>query len=614
MIRWKGVTFLAVLVIVIFVLSLIFTDRWLEHQLETAGSRMIGAKVEIEGLDLSLFGAKLKIDGIQVTDPAHTMRNLFQTGRCELNFEFWPLLSKKIIVENFQISDFRTNTPRKSDGALPKNLKEKQKKAGLLQKSLNKLAQNIEQNTKLPVQNVKNQANIDSVLKFLKLKSPQKIDSLQKALNQSFEQWTQRLTRTDYDKELKAIESEIRKIDPEKIKTLKGLQKALSTLKKSKTKIKLLTDSISTTKNKLQKELARLSRSVSLIQKWIEEDYKQALSRAKLPELSKSNMARMLFGATLVNRFEQYLAYLQTARTYLNKLKSAKPKKEKPPRLKGQDIYFYSQGGRPDFWIKQILLSGTTNDGLQLSGQITDLISDQRFIHRPTIIKINGQSTTNRSFALNGSLNYLQNIPHETVNFDYKGFSLNNTKISNSPYLPSKLQKGVGNLQVKVELKGDTLLCNLYFVGYELAFSPPDRQKLNDVQKLVMETLQQVTSLNIKAGIKGWAGKWQINLNSNLDDLLLAQLKKKFSAELTRAQARLRQQVEKRTEPTRQKFLAFVEQKQQWLQNQLQKHEKELKKIESELKKRQNEINKRIEKEKKKASKQVQKKLKSLFK
>lgn len=74
----EGRHFLAILATLILVLSLIFTDRWLENQLEEIGSQIVGARVEIDGLDLSLFGAQLKIEHLQVTDSKHTMRNLLK--------------------------------------------------------------------------------------------------------------------------------------------------------------------------------------------------------------------------------------------------------------------------------------------------------------------------------------------------------------------------------------------------------------------------------------------------------------------------------------------------------------------------------------------------------
>ncbi len=615
MIRWKGVTFLIVVAVIIFILSLIFTDRWLEGQLEKAGSQLVGAKVEIDGFDFSPFSTQIKLKRLQVTDPKHTMRNLFETGNCEINFEFWPLLSKKVIVENFQIHDFKTNTPRQTDGSLPREEQQSRNQTSrLFQKSLQKVAENIEQGSGLPLQNMRSQVNVDSIFKILELKSPQKIDSLQKALNLSFEKWNQKLTTLEYEKDIQEIQQQIKKIDPQKIKTLKELQSTLKVLQKSKKKIEQLADSVKTTQKELQAEINQLRQSISLVKSWIEADYQQALAKARLPELSKQNMARMLFGSTLIHRLEQYLGYLQTGRFYLSKLQADKPKKQKPPRFKGQDIYFYSPNGRPDFWVKQISLSGETNDGLQLAGQLIDLISDQRFINRPTTIKISGQSGNQRAFQLDGRLNYLNKVPEETFQIKYSGFSLNNTKISDSPYWPFNIEKGIGQLQAELNLKGDTLFSKIYFVARQLSFDKPAEQKLNYAQQLIFETVQQLSSLDLKAQIQGQAGHWKINLNSNLDELLLAQFRKKLSGELQKAQARLRQEIEKRTKPHQEQFLKFVDQKQQWIDQQIQKHEKELNQLKAEYNKRQQEIKKRIDQEKKKAGKQVEKKLKSLFK
>ncbi len=613
MIRWKGVLFLLILVALIFILSLIFTDRWLENQLERVGSQIVGAKVEIEDLDFSFFGAHLKIAKLQVTNPKHTMRNLLETGACELNFEFWPLLSKKIIVENFQIHNVRYNTPRKTDGALPEKLKKESKKPNLLQKSLQKVVQNIEQNTALPLQNAKASINITQVIKTLELQSPKKIDSLQKALSLSFERWQKRLQNPEYQHDLQEIEKQLKQIDPQKIKDLKTLQRNINTLKSIRKKLTQLSDSITITKNALQTEISNFGNSLSLVDDWIAQDYQKALAKAKLPEFSRKNIARMLFGATVVSRFEQYLAYIQSARYYLNKMKSNKPKKQKPPRLKGQDIYFFSPHGRPDFWIKKASLSGQTNDGLQMAGIIKDIISDQRFIKRPTTIKLESKSQTQRFFRLTGQLNYLQEVPQETFEVNYRGFSLNNTKISNSPYLPAQIRKGIGQLSAQLWFKGDTVNSKIYFEAKNLQLELPSQANLSLPQKLVFETLNNIKKLNLKARVLGQAGHWKININSNLDDLLLQKFKEQLSAQFVKAKKRLRQEIEKKIKPEREKFLSFVHQKQAWLTDQIQKQETTLKKLQNDLKQRQQELEKRVQEEKKKAGKQLQDKIKGWF-
>ena len=616
MIRWKGVIALAVLAGLFIVLSLIFTDRWLEHRLEDAGSALVGARVEIDGLDLSLTQARLKWNRLQVTDPKHTMRNLFETGTCELDFEFWPLLSKKIIVENFRISGFKPNTPRTTDGKLPRKAKGKSAASDFLQKTAHKLQQNIARSSGLPLQSFNKKINTDSLLKILNLRTPQKIDSLKKALQVSFDAWQNRLKQLHSEKDLQEIQRQIQTIHPEKIKTLPQLQQTLKTLRSVEKKLKAVSDSLKNVKSDLNRELAQLRQSVQAVNRWIEEDYRRALKLAQIPELSKENIARMLFGPTLVNRFNQYLGYIRTARHYAAKFRSTEPKKERPPRFKGQDIYFYSPNARPDFWIKKIDLSGQTAGGLRLSGLIKDIVSDQRFIHRPTTMQINGSAADGRTFALHGELNYLQEEAQEIFDLNYRHFPLKNVRISDSPYLPQKLTKGIGSLQAKLVLKGNQINSSVQFVVTHLAFaaSKQTSARRNTVQSLIDDVLHKIDVLTLQAKIYGTGDHLKFTLNSNLDDLLLKAFRSRLSAQVQKAQQRIRAEIEKRTLAARKDLQTFVSQKESALQAELNRYQKLLDREKARLKKQQKEIEQRIAKEKKKKTKEVQQKLKSLFK
>ena len=92
----------------------------LENKLENIGTSIVGAKVEIDGFDFSFSGLHIRWNRLQVTNPKNTWKNSVETGTCEFNMEFWPLLSKKIIIENIQLSDFKTNTDRENDGKIEK--------------------------------------------------------------------------------------------------------------------------------------------------------------------------------------------------------------------------------------------------------------------------------------------------------------------------------------------------------------------------------------------------------------------------------------------------------------------------------------------------------------
>ena len=117
MIRWKGIAVFAGIIVFVFVLSLFLTDQWLENRLEDAGSSLVGAKVEIDGLDIEILDMYMGLNHLQITDPKHTMKNIVETGPIKMDIEFWPLLTGKIIVEEV------TNFPnfliaKKSSGEL----------------------------------------------------------------------------------------------------------------------------------------------------------------------------------------------------------------------------------------------------------------------------------------------------------------------------------------------------------------------------------------------------------------------------------------------------------------------------------------------------------------
>ena len=109
MIRWKGIIFLGILITLVFVLSFIFTDQWLEHRLEGLGESIVGAKVEIDDLELSITQLIVSWQRLQVADPEQTMQNMIETGNCEFDLEFLPLLSSKIIIEDFKIQKIDIN-------------------------------------------------------------------------------------------------------------------------------------------------------------------------------------------------------------------------------------------------------------------------------------------------------------------------------------------------------------------------------------------------------------------------------------------------------------------------------------------------------------------------
>ncbi|MEJ2637531.1 MAG: TIGR03545 family protein, partial [Calditrichia bacterium] len=388
--RKKGILALVVIIAIFVALSYIFTDRWLESTMESVGSSMVGAKVEFDGVDFSFLKLKMRWDRLQVTDPKDTWRNMFETGHCDFDVAFEPLLSKKIIIEDFKMEGLELNTRRETDGTLPQKAETPRETPKIFRTVQNQLQ---EETAKMPVFNLSQytrKVNVDSLWRMVNLKSPQKIDSLKTYYAQKYDNWEKRLQNLPDEKELQNLQSQVQSIQVDQIKTVDEFQSALNKANRLYKQADSLNKNFRQLKTDFQDDFKQVNTVDDIMKQWIQQDYQRVLNLANIPEISVQNVARILFGRQIIDKIQRVNGYVGTARYYSEKFKSTQPKKENPPRLKGQTIYFTSKRNWPKFWVKQIALSGEVWNDMKISGTVKNIVSQQKVIGQPTTIDING--------------------------------------------------------------------------------------------------------------------------------------------------------------------------------------------------------------------------------
>ena len=117
--RKKGILGVLIFLLIVLILAYFFSDNWVEKQVESYASDIVGAKVEIDNFDLNLIELKAGWTRLQVTDPNDTWSNIIETGQAKLNIAAEPLLYRRWIVEELRLEDFRSGTKRETDGKLP---------------------------------------------------------------------------------------------------------------------------------------------------------------------------------------------------------------------------------------------------------------------------------------------------------------------------------------------------------------------------------------------------------------------------------------------------------------------------------------------------------------
>ncbi len=574
MIRKKGILLLIVLAAIFFLITWFFTDSWFESQIEDAGTSANGALVELDGFSFSIFSLSIEWDRLQVTDPQNTMKNRVETGRAEFNMEFIPLLSGKIVIENIELSDIKTNTDRETDGALP--VEETEPDTGsFIGESVATLEEQVEKNTGFDFSAVSQNVNADSIFKLLDLKSPEKIKNLQKEATNKYDTWKKTFETTDFEKDAKNLQAKIKAIDVKNIKSAEGIKNAITGINDIKTTIDSLTKFVENTKKRVEEDINFVGNNATQVDDWIKEDYQRALSKAKLPEINAENIGKMVFGKEVVDDIKSYLGYVEQARYYYEEyLASDEPKEPDPPRFKGQDIYFYNKNARPDLWIKQIKLSGETESQLKMKGLVTDIVSDQRLVNKTTVIDIGGENEIGTTLQFNGVLDYLGDLPSERFDLSYKGFVIDDIKLSESELFPGKIKDGRGVMNTKFEITGEQINAGIDFAAEKLkmdfsAGKPPKGK----IQEVVRDIIAGINKLDFHAKISGTRDNMKFNLSSSLDKLFMNSLNRVLDKNIAEAKQKIKDRIDKEITKYKKELDKIIDEQSNKLKAQLAQYE-----------------------------------------
>ncbi len=93
-------------------------DGWVKGVIEGAGTRAVGAKVELDAADLSLFPVGLSLTRLQVTNPKTPMTNAVEVAKVRMGLDGLNLLRRKVIIEEMALEGLRLSTPRTTSGAV----------------------------------------------------------------------------------------------------------------------------------------------------------------------------------------------------------------------------------------------------------------------------------------------------------------------------------------------------------------------------------------------------------------------------------------------------------------------------------------------------------------
>ncbi|MDY7034452.1 MAG: TIGR03545 family protein, partial [Thermodesulfobacteriota bacterium] len=74
-IRWQGLVFFLIVVLVFSIVWFFLLDGFIERMIEKTGTKIVGAKVDLDNVDVSFFPMGFTFKRLQVTNPKKPMTN-----------------------------------------------------------------------------------------------------------------------------------------------------------------------------------------------------------------------------------------------------------------------------------------------------------------------------------------------------------------------------------------------------------------------------------------------------------------------------------------------------------------------------------------------------------
>jgi uncharacterized protein (TIGR03545 family) len=621
-VRKNFVYFVLVPLVLLVVVLYFFLDRWVEAGLETAGESLVGAKVEIDDLRLSLSPLGMEFQRLQVASPRDPWKNLFETGRVNFKMNFGQLLRGKYIIDSIEVRTLLLGTARATDGSLRRPPATEQQGEGLSGQISTYVAQRTSDAPVFDLENLRRQLNLDSLLSLRSLQSVRHLDSL-KQLAQSFgDNWNLVLADVNQGKEkLRSVETSIRGININELKSVEALAAAVGKIGESSRAVEELNQSFQTRKNTITADVQQLTAGLGAIDDVLREDIRALQDLARLPDLSLGGISTLLLGPSLLQEAKAYLAYVDLAGSTIRKYRP-KPSRENPPRFAGQNISFPVERAYPKFWVRTIHVSGGTasqagESVFSASGDIRDVTDNQDLTGQPTVLALAGSQAGRAAFTLRASLDRRGETSLDQYRLAVTSIPVGRFSLGRSAFLPSRIAESVADIDVDLVLPGGRFDARtaLLFRNMSLVFDAAPR---NTVERLTRDVLGQISSLRASFRLWNTAGPLDAAFSSDLDDQLRSRIQRVLGEELARIQNDIRSRVNQQIAAKRAEVQQMIEQKKKEVQARIQEYEALLKEKLALAEAKKKELEQRIEEEKRKqtdaAKKKVEDAVKGIFK
>lgn len=526
-VRWPGLIAFVLVVGMALALWFLVVDAVVKRGIEAAGTKIVGAKVELGQADVSFIPLGVELQRLQVTNPDQPMRNAVEIDRMAFGMDALQLLRRKVIIDEMAIDRMQFNTQRATSGAVVRTEKrEEPTQAGDSLFTLPALD--------LP--------SAKDILANEDLESLKIVETVRTEVDAGRERWKQRVAQVS-DKakldEYRRRADEIRASAKGGVDAVLGNVGAAAQLRKD---VMADLDHVKGAREDLAKDLTTLKLRVNEAAAAPQADLERLKEKYSLSAGGMANVAASLFGGNIGYWAKTSVVWYERLQPMLASAgKSRGPEQVKPLRGQGIDVKFRERQPLPDFLIRTARITAEIPAGT-LKGEVRQITPDQDILGSPTTFEFAGDQLQQlRAVALRGEINRVQpDKPRDTVTLDADGYKIQRAVLSDNPTSPVVLDGAEADLNLKAVVASGALDANVDSRLSGVRFSTGEHKPEGRVAEAIASALKDVNAFHLGAVVTGTTQSPEVKVTSDLDTVLKNAVGKMVSEQAARLEADLK--------------------------------------------------------------------------
>ena len=358
-IRWWGLGVFVVLVVAIGLVWLLVVDRLVKATIEDKGTAAVGAKVELDAADLTLFPTGLTLTRLQVTNPDEPMTNSVEIARLTMNLDGLHLLRRKVIIDEMQVEGVQFGTARATSGAI-----DDRARGGAPTES-----QEDETFTLPPLE----VPNVQQILEQEDLETLKLIQAIQTDIQREREVWKQRLETLPGKGEFAKYQQRLEGLKSSTKGGIGGILGGIDEVKAIQQDIQQDLANLKTARKEFDEKVALLKQRMAQVKTASRRDVQRLKEKYSLSPQGLANLGQTLLGKHIGAKLKEAAGWYETLQTYLEGVEAgggvSESEEAAPTRGTGVDVRFKEFQPLPDFLIRLAQVSLILDIG-EVNGRI----------------------------------------------------------------------------------------------------------------------------------------------------------------------------------------------------------------------------------------------------